>query len=129
MVQPLLGALSHRLRGVHILRAEQQHQCAHESCNGESASKGDLAHYVRPQHCPRWGAPPPYTFWFHLGLLHTILDERLGIFESSILSVFRIQIHIQIQIHQQVFFRFEFFAFQEGTQLKPVQFDCYSHHR
>jgi len=67
MVQPLLGALSHRLRGVHILRAEQQHQCAHESCNGESVSKGDLAHYVRPQHCPRWGAP-------HLILFGSISD-------------------------------------------------------
>ena len=28
------------------------------------------------------GAPPTYSIWFHPGLLHTILHERLGIFES-----------------------------------------------
>ena len=27
-------------------------------------------------------APPTWSIWFHLGLLHTMLDERLGIFES-----------------------------------------------
>jgi len=27
-------------------------------------------------------APPTCSIWFHLGLLHTMLDERLGIFES-----------------------------------------------
>ena len=25
---------------------------------------------------------PTCSIWFHLGLLHTILDEQLGIFES-----------------------------------------------
>jgi len=28
------------------------------------------------------GAPPTCSIWFHLGLLHIILDERLGIFEA-----------------------------------------------
>ncbi len=27
--------------------------------------------------------PPTCSIWFHLGLLHTILDRRLGSFESS----------------------------------------------
>jgi len=26
--------------------------------------------------------PPTCSIWFHPGLLHTILDERLGIFEA-----------------------------------------------
>ena len=26
--------------------------------------------------------PPTCPIWFHPGLLHTILDERLGIFEA-----------------------------------------------
>jgi len=28
------------------------------------------------------GVPPTYSIWFHTGLLHTILHERLGIFEA-----------------------------------------------
>ena len=31
---------------------------------------------------PTPGAPPTCSIWFHLELLHTILDERLGIFEA-----------------------------------------------
>ena len=30
----------------------------------------------------REGYPPTYSIWFHTGLLHTILHERLGIFEA-----------------------------------------------
>ena len=30
----------------------------------------------------RWLIPPTCSMWFHLRLLHTILDERLGILEG-----------------------------------------------
>ena len=41
-----------------------------------------LAFYIRYLPDPTPGAPPTCSIWFHLGLLHTILDERLGIFQS-----------------------------------------------
>jgi tetratricopeptide (TPR) repeat protein len=31
---------------------------------------------------PPGGAPPTCSIWFHPGLLHIILDERIGIFEA-----------------------------------------------
>ena len=41
-----------------------------------------LAFYIRSLPDPTPGAPPTCFIWFHLGLLHTILDELLGKFES-----------------------------------------------
>ena len=38
--------------------------------------------YIRYLPDPIPGASPTYSILFHLGLLHTILDERLGIFEA-----------------------------------------------
>ena len=37
--------------------------------------------------CSTPGAPPTYSIWFHLGLLHTILDERLDIFENKAMKL------------------------------------------
>ena len=41
-----------------------------------------LTFYIRYSPDPTLGAPPTCPSRFHLGLLHTILGERLGIFES-----------------------------------------------
>ena len=41
-----------------------------------------LIFYIRYLPDPTRGAPPTCSIWFHIGLLHTILDERLGIFEA-----------------------------------------------
>ena len=41
-----------------------------------------LAFYIRYLPDPTPGAPPTCSIWFHLGLLHIILDERLVGFES-----------------------------------------------
>jgi hypothetical protein len=41
-----------------------------------------LIFYIRYLPDPTRGAPPTCSIWFHIGLLHTIVDKRLGIFES-----------------------------------------------
>ena len=41
-----------------------------------------LAFYIRYLPDPTPGAPPTCSIWFHIGLLHIIVDERLGTFES-----------------------------------------------
>ena len=38
-----------------------------------------LIFYIRYLPDPTRGAPPTCSIWFHLGLLHTILGEWLGI--------------------------------------------------
>ena len=42
-----------------------------------------LIFYIRYLPDPTLGAPPTCSIWFHPRLLHTILDERLGIFSGN----------------------------------------------